>query len=286
MHLRFFIASLLLLPILAFADVAVRCHASVTSPLPGSTAVAPDVVIRGSTACQVQAPLFVDDAGAAVPAKFATQDTGGGATFTLTPLAPLAAHRTYSVTFPDHLPCDGPLGQTQFTTGGTPGIRALTFQGSAGAVVGLDVYLTEPVLHPVDLANGTTWVTATVDGYALVPPVNSGLPSNDTLEFYYKLLPQWPTLAQTYHVQLHKGLQFASGSVLAADVEVTAVPNDVPYGWVVTGSQSLCAADNMTSSMPACTAQRVGRGRGVLALLMVAGVVMLRRRMGGRDSWT
>ena len=278
MHRHLLIACALLLPAIALADgLPPRCHTEITSPLPGATAVSVHAVVRASNPCQTQAPVFVDDLGATIAAKLAPDSTSAFA-FTVTPLAPLAANRTYTVTFADHLPCDGPLGQTRFSTGGTPGIRALGFQTSGDALVGLDVSLTEPVLHAADLADGTTWVTATVDGYALVPPIYADPKKIDGLEFYYKPLAVWPTLAQTFHVRLHKGLQFASGVTLADDVEVTVVPKDAPYGWVVTGSRVDCALPDVSTSAFGCSAQRAGRARGLLGLVALALALLVRRR--------
>lgn len=278
MHHRLLIACALLAPTLAHASgLPPRCHTEITAPLSGATAVALDAVIRGSSSCSNVAPRFVDDLGATIPATFTPDATSLGG-FTVTPLAPLAANRTYTVTFADHLPCDGPLSQTRFTTGGTPGIRALGFQSSGDALVGLDVSLTEPVLHAADLADGTTWVTATVDGYALVPPIYADPKKVDGLEFYYKPLAVWPTLAQTFHVRLHKGLPFASGVTLADDVEVTVVPKDAPYGWVVTGSRVDCALPDVSTSAFGCSAQRAGRARGLLGLVALALGLLARRR--------
>ena len=115
-----------------------------------------------------------------------------------------------------------------------------------------------------------------MDGFTPDPTINKGAPSAVSLEFYYTDLVTPPTTAQTFRVRLHKGLQFASGAVLADDVEVSVVPHDVPFGWVVTGSQSQCAVDVMT---PACSAQPVGHGRwALLAGLLTSAALVVRRR--------
>ena len=279
---RFLLLVLLLLPAQAFATPSaggrLLCHTTISFPADGATAVPLDSVVTGSLQCSPKAPQFVDDTGATVAATFAAQ----GSTFTLTPLAPLAANRTYSVTFADHTTCGVPYGRTSFSTAAKPGIRQLSFEGAIGELHVVDVDLTEPVLHPADLAAGSTLVTTSVDGFAGEPPINPGTNPALSFQVYYKPLNPRPLAKQLFHIRLHKGLQFASGAVLADDLEVAVVPADLPLGWLVTGVPKLCDYGNVNAVSNACQARtRAGGVLGSALLALLALLVVARRRRTG-----
>lgn len=259
--------ALTLLPAHAFASaVPLPCRTHITSPLDGATAVPLDTVVTGPADCPAQAPQFVDDVGASVPADFAVNYT----TFSLKPLAPLAPNRTYTVTFDNHSTCGTPTGKATFTTAAKPAIRHLNFSSAAGELHAVDVDLTEPVLNPADLAEGSTLVSATVDGFALVPKVQAGQLPGKSFQIYFKLLPEKPELSRKLHVRLHKGLRFASGVALTADLELTVVPADLPYGWFATEVPQPC------DDAPGAFGCQAGPGgRGGLAGALLGGAALL-----------
>ncbi len=260
--------SLAFAPALAFATPPAQpCRTTITSPADGATGVKLDAAVTGTSVCSGQAPQFVDDTGATVPADFVI--TGGN--FSLKPLAPLAPNRTYTVTFGNHSTCDTPTGKSTFTTAAKPAIRHLNFIGAVGELHAVDVDLTEPVLQPTDLAEGSTLVSATVDGFALVPKIQTGQIAGKSFHIYFKNLPERPKATQKLHVRLHKGLRFASGVVLAEDLELTVVPANLPYGWYATGLPQPCPF----VAKPPIGCQSSPNSGGGLAGILLAGAVLL-----------
>lgn len=272
----------MLVPSFAHADPAVLCAYSITAPADGATAVPLDSAIVGLTNCQAQQPLFVDDLGKTVAAELQLAD----GKFKLQPKAPLQADRSFTVTFSTHQTCGSMDGKATFATAAKPGVRLVKFADAAGELHAATVHLTEPVANPSDLAEGSSWISAKVDGYALAPQVQEGPKWASSYVLYYKNNAQKPAMSARLTVTLRQGLKFASGAVLAKDVEVSMVPADLPFGWAVTGLRQPCEA----RPDPSCSSGQSGRVGAGAALL--AGVVALvvgwrrRVRVGGGGDWS
>jgi len=270
MHYRW---SLLLALLWLPASVAARsptpppCGAFITFPLAGATAVPATAAVTGSTNCpsSLPPPSFVDATGVPVPASVTVK----GADFVIQPLAPLAANTAYRVAFPGRGGCGIDPGKVSFSTAAKPGFRQVEGgNGHEGGVAALAVHLTEPVLHPADLADGATLVSLTVDGFA--PPAKLSASPNPTTKviFIYKHLVQRPAATRKFRLRLHKGLRFASGVTLAEDVELVVIPADLRFGWFATGQPKVCEE----SVASGCQAGRAGDSSRALA---VGGAVLL-----------
>lgn len=265
----------MLVPSFAHADPAVLCAYTITAPADGATAVPLDSAIAGLTNCQAEQPLIVDDLGNTVAAELQLSD----GKFKLQPKAPLQADRSYTVTFSTHQTCGSMDGKSTFTTAAKPGVRLVKFADAAGELHAATVYLTEPVANPSDLAEGSTWISAKIDGYALAPQVQEGPKWGSSYVLYYKNNAQKPGMGSRLTVTLRQGLKFASGAVLAKDLEVAMAPAELPFGWAVTGLRLPCEV--RTDPGPVCAAgQAGGAGLGAgLALAVVLLAVGWRRRV-------
>jgi hypothetical protein len=197
----------------------------------------------------------------------------------------------YTVAFPNELFCDQASGGTSFRTGPKPGLRKVGFVPYAGELVGLDVELTEAVANPADLAKDSTLVSVTVDGFTAPVAHQGGWQSATSFNVTFKGTPAQPAttkpgLDQTVRFKLHKGLAFASGVVLAEDVEVGLVPADYPREvWYAAGTPPECPTNDLPiDALISCQAS--GGSGGPFATLLLVGVaafgVFLRRRRGWR----
>lgn len=255
----------LLISASAHADSVALCAVTITSPADGATAVPLDAAVVGLTSCTTDAPLFVDDLGNAVAADLESV-TGK---FKLRPKVPLLPGRTYTVTFPAHQSCGSMDGRSRFSTAAKPALRKVEFAGAQGELHGVIVHLTEPVADPADLAEGSTWIAAKTDGYAPPPKVQEGPTFARSYLLSYKDNAQRPAMGARLTITLRQGLRFASGEVLAKDIEVSMVPADLEFGWSVTGLRLACEA----TSEPSCNAGQTGQARWGAALL--AGLVLV-----------
>lgn len=255
-------------------EPAPPCRTSIDYPLDGQTAVPATAVIRGTSTCrETSTPFFTDDSGVRVEATFVVTASDTGLTFKLTPKAPLDPDRTFTVAFADGSTCGEPHGKATFSTAPRPGIRAVRHDGDGEALHALTISLTEPVLHPADLA---IFLSVSIDGFEGAGAIFEQGSSAEEIVFTFKSQP--PPLTQTVRVRLDAGLDFASGVELPEDVEVAYIPDEMPWGWSVTGSTKPCP-----DQASGCHAGRAPIGGAPWALVGAGAAVVLsavRRRTG------
>ncbi len=253
-----------LVPAAGLADGAKLCPYLITAPADGATAVPLDSAVVGLAGCAGLVPVFVDDMGKAVAADM--QWTPGK--FKLQPKAPLQPDRNYTVRFSTHQTCGSMDGMATFTTALRPGLRHVEFAGAAGDLHAATIYLSEPVANANDLADGSMWINAKIDGYSQAPQVQEGPKWATSYRLYYKNNAQKPASSARLTVTLRQGLKFASGAVLANDLELAMVPAELPFGWSVNGSRLACE----DVAELGCGAGRTGVGGWSEALAAMLGI--------------
>lgn len=267
----------------AAAAPFMTCNAFVSWPAHGATAVPLDAVVQIKSTCGplVGAPRLLDAAGQEVPFKLTD-----GSTIQLEPLAPLSPDTAYRVVLPGADSCDSLDGGSHFTTAVKPGVRYVSFQVSNGKLMGANVFLSEPVLDPADLAQDSTAVAGVVDDWSkpgqILPLEHDGL----SFSVYFKAQATQPEATATLKVRLHQGLRFKSGAVLAQDLEVAVSPAKSAAGWYAVGQAPTCPLATAEPEAAACRASAGGGGGWATAagLLSALAIVMRRRRRRARMS--
>ncbi|MDI1475079.1 hypothetical protein [Polyangium sp. y55x31] len=261
------------------SDAPFTCQTFLTNPRNGQTATPADVVITGFSTCNPpQKPSFTDDTGAAIPVDFVVTPTQSGSDFTLTPKAPLAADRTFTVSaFDETVHCVRPPNRITFSTAVNPSVAEVEIVSEPERLVALKVYLSEPVMNPGDLGDGSSLFSVTIDGFDLAG-IGTAEHDGTGVSITYKPLASQPAMTQAVHVRLKQGLVFASGETLAEDLDVSFVPSEWPYGWSPAGKIPVgCAPPS--SDVGGCSASPTGSGEGGSAII---GVVMMGLLARGR----
>ncbi|MDC3981082.1 hypothetical protein [Polyangium jinanense] len=241
-------------------------------------------MITGFSNCLAKKPHFTDDTGAVVPANFAVTPTHLGSDFTLTPEAPLAADRTYTVVAFDEAPhCVRPPNRVTFSTGANPSVVDIVVANEGSELHALNLYLSEPVMNPADMGDGSTFFSVTIDGFdpaGVITAEHDGTGASIT----YKPLASQPSVTQPVHVQLKEGLVFASGATLAEDLDISFVPSEWPYGWSPAGKIPDGCSQPESSDSVGCSVSRPGSGEGGGAIfgVMLGLLVATRSRRGRR----
>ncbi|MCB9738516.1 MAG: hypothetical protein H6747_04545 [Deltaproteobacteria bacterium] len=269
------VLSLALLPAAAGADVAAPCRGSISTPTDGATSVPLDVVIRGGWSCESSkdAPSFVDEDGAVVAATL----TDEGAEFSLTPDVPLLPDRAYRLEFPVPT-CNKSQALVRFTTAVAPTLVAVRSFGTSDEVHAIGIELSEPLAAELDADAATGFVSVAMSDFAAKPVLSLG-PAFASLTASYKTLTNRPPTGGKVRVTLRKGLPFASGATLQADIVRTFAIDDgdavllQPAGIVDSCSSAGCSAATHPGhgALPA-TALLVLFGLGLSFRRRVAGV--------------